>query len=72
MRCVAKLQRCGNATHVAIPKRACEWLGWLQGELVVFQLNEDRSVTYSKSGLDRLAPKYTGIVTIETSLPMPQ
>lgn len=71
MRCVAKLQRCGNATHVAIPKRACEWLGWLQGELVVFQLNENRTISYSKADLQQLAPKHQGIVMIETSVPMP-
>lgn len=72
MRAFAKLQRCGNAAHVAIPKAACEWLGWLQGEIVVFQLNEDRSVSYHKPDPRDFAPKRQSVVMVDSSVPLPR
>lgn len=71
MRAFAKLQRCGNATHIAIPKAACEWLGWLQGEIVVFQLHEDHSVSYRKPDTTTFAPKRQSIVVMDAELPLP-
>jgi antitoxin component of MazEF toxin-antitoxin module len=48
MRGALRLVRNGNSTHVSIPKPVLEWLGWNPGELVWFEVREDRSITYRR------------------------
>lgn len=70
MRCMAKLQRCGNATHVCIPRAAMFWLGWLPGEAVVFEVLEDKSVRFRRLTTDDVAPKRPGRVVFDKEFPV--
>lgn len=71
MRCFQKLCRCGNSTHVAIPRTALLWLGWLPGEQVIFELLEDKSVRFRRHTSDDFAPKGAASIKLDTSMPRP-
>jgi antitoxin component of MazEF toxin-antitoxin module len=70
MKCIAKLQKCGNATHVTIPKMALEWLGWLPGELVVFELLEEGAVKFRRINADETTPKRIPLLHVDNTLPL--
>lgn len=44
MRQLLKLVRCGNATHITVPRAALFHLGWLPGQQVIFELLEDQTI----------------------------
>lgn len=69
MRCLQKLQRCGNANHFTIPRVACLWLGWLPGEAFIFETLEDKSVRIRKPTPDDFAPKNPPRLVVDNSLP---
>lgn len=71
MRCLAKLQRCGCSTHVGIPKDAMLWLGWLPGQVVVFEVLEDKSVRFRLPDDREFAPKRPGRVVFDKEFPVP-
>lgn len=48
MRTLQKLMKCGNGTHITIPRPALFYLGWLPGEQVIFELLEDKSIRVRK------------------------
>lgn len=72
MRQLQKLQRCGNSTHVAVPKQALAWLGWLPGEAILFELLENKTVVFRKPTESDFAPKKPRPVVLEAALPMPR
>lgn len=70
MRCTAKLQRCGNATHVCIPRSVMTWLGWLPGQEAILEVLEDKSVRFRMPTADDFAPKRTGRVVFDKEFPV--
>lgn len=44
MRAVQKLVRNGNSTQITIPRSILIHLGWIQGQLVVLDVLEDKSI----------------------------
>ena len=72
MRLLTKLQRCGCSVHVTIPKQALAWLGWVEGEPILFELLEDHTVAYRKPNADDFTPKRARPVFLESAVPMPK
>ena len=56
MRCLQKIGRCGNATHITLPRAALFYLGWLPGEFIVLELTEGKEVVLRRPKPDEFAP----------------
>lgn len=69
MRCLQKLMRCGNGTHLTIPRAALFYLGWLPGEQVIFELLEDKSVRVRKPNQDDFNIKGVPALRLSSELP---
>lgn len=70
MRSLQKIVRNGNASHVAIPRQAMFWLGWLPGEAIVLEVLEDRSVRLRRPAADEFLPKHMPILKLDNTLPV--
>lgn len=69
MRALQKICVCGNSAHVAIPKAALFWLGWLPGEQIILELTENKQVVLRRPGPNEFAPKRTASILLDSSLP---
>lgn len=70
MRALQKLLRCGNATHVTIPRAAMFYLGWLPGEQVIFELLEDKSVRVRRPTVDDFSVKGAPTLVLDREMPV--
>ena len=69
MRCIQKLVRNGNATHVALPRPLLMWLNWLPGEAIVVEALEDKSVRLRRPTSDDFLPRNPKPLKLDTSFP---
>lgn len=69
MRALQKLCVCGNSCHVAIPRSALHWLGWLPGEAVIFEVTENKQVVFRRPAPDEFLPKRAVSILIDGKFP---
>ena len=72
MRVLQKLVRCGNATHVSVPRPMLTWLGWLPGERVIVELLEDKTVRLRMPAPDEFAMRGLRPVALDDTMPAPK
>jgi len=69
MRALQKICVCGNSAHVAIPKSALFWLGWLPGEQIIFEVTENKHVVLRRPEPNEFAPKHAASIVLDKRMP---
>lgn len=69
MRCLQKINQCGDSAHVAIPRSAMFWLGWLPGQAIILEILEDKSVRIRPVAEGDLVPKRPARIVLDNSFP---
>ena len=70
MRVLQKLVRCGNATHVSVPRPMMLYLGWLPGHRVIVELLEDKSIRLRMPSADEFAMQGMKPVQLDDTMPV--